>query len=182
MAHPQQKAFCERVKASHPNFFKNKRVLDVGSLDINGNNRFLFEDCSHIGIDIGPGKNVDIVSVAHEFAAPDESFDVIISTECFEHDMHYEKSIKNIMRLLTSDGMFIFTCATTGRPEHGTRRSDESVNAPLLADAGDEWADYYKNLTEQDIREVLDIDQVFKEYSFEVEPDAHDLYFWGIKK
>lgn len=181
MAHPEQKAFCEKVKSLRPEFFEYKRVLDVGSLDINGNNRFLFTSCSHIGIDIGPGPNVDVVAVAHEYNEPDESFDVIISTECFEHDMHYAKSIQNIMRLLAKGGMFIFTCATTGRPEHGTRRSDAGVNAPLLAGHG-EWSDYYKNLTEQDIREVLDVDAVFSEYYFEVNEQACDLYFYGIKK
>jgi SAM-dependent methyltransferase len=181
MAHPEQKAFCERVKALHPSFFKNKRVLDVGSLDINGNNRFLFEESQHIGIDIGPGPNVDIVAIAHEFADPDGSYDVIISTECFEHDMHYAKSIQNIVRMLAPGGMFLFTCATTDRPEHGTRRSDSGVNAPLLASQGEDWSDYYKNLTEQDIRDVIDVDRVFTAYAFEVEPTAHDLYFWGIK-
>lgn len=181
MAHPEQKAFCLRVKNLHPSFFKGKRVLDVGSLDINGNNRFLFEDSSYVGIDIGPGPNVDIVAVAHEFSASDGTYDFIVSTECFEHDMHYAKSIQNIVRVLAPGGMFLFTCATTGRPEHGTRRSDGGVNAPLLS-AHNEWADYYKNLTERDIREVLDVDSVFKQYAFEVEPTAHDLYFWGIKR
>jgi len=181
MAHPEQKAFCERVKAQYSSFFKNKKVLDVGSLDINGNNRFLFKDCQHVGIDIGPGPNVDVVAVAHEFPAPDGTYDVIISTECFEHDMHYEKSIKNILRMLAQGGMFLFTCATTDRPEHGTRRSDSGVNAPLLALQGEEWSDYYKNLTEQDIRDVIDVDTVFTLYAFEADSTVHDLYFWGIK-
>lgn len=181
MAHPEQKAFCEKVKSLHPRLFEYKKVLDVGSLDINGNNRFLFDSSSYLGIDIGPGPNVDVVAVAHEFNDPDGSYDVIVSTECFEHDMHYDKSIRNIVRLLASGGLFLFTCATTGRPEHGTRRSDGGVNAPLLASQNDDWADYYKNLTEQDIRNVIDVDKVFKLYVFEVNPVAHDLYFWGIK-
>jgi SAM-dependent methyltransferase len=180
MAHPEQKAFCEKVKALHPSFFVNRNVLDVGSLDINGNNRFLFDNSTFLGIDVGPGPNVDIVAIAHEFTAPDGAYDFIVSTECFEHDMHYAKSIQNIVRMLASGGMFLFTCATTGRPEHGTRRSDGGVNAPLLS-AHDDWADYYKNLTEQDIRDVIDVDKVFKSYAFEVNDAAHDLYFWGIK-
>jgi|SRR5665213_1664100 len=181
MAHEQQKQFCERVKLQHPTFFVNKKVLDVGSLDINGNNRFLFEEGTYTGIDIGEGINVDIVSLAHEFNAPDKSFDVIISTECFEHDLHYAKSIENIVRMLSDGGMFLFTCASIGRAEHGTTRSDQGVNAPLLSNHG-EWGDYYKNLNEQDIRAVLDVDGIFSEYHFEYEPDAYDLYFWGIKK
>lgn len=182
MAHPEQKAFCEKVKALYPSYFDGKRVLDVGSLDVNGNNRFLYTNSEHIGIDVGPGNNVDIVCVAHEYNEPDGSFSAIISTECFEHDMHYEKSLQNIVRLLASDGMFVFTCATTGRPEHGTRRSDGGVNAPLLPLQGEDWADYYKNITEEDVRAAIDVDGTFKEYQFEVNPVAHDLYFYGIKK
>ena len=145
MAHPEQRAFCERVKTlpwkQYPSCsvppardgrsrWENRRVLDVGSLDINGNNRFLFKGGTYTGIDVGEGRNVDVVTLAHEYDA--QPYDVIISTECFEHDAHYAKSIRNIVRLLTSGGLFLFTCATTGRPEHGTIRCSRR-DAPLLA-------------------------------------------------
>ena len=178
MSHPQQQYFCEKVKLQHPQFFSNKKVLDVGSLDINGNNRFLFEDCDYTGIDVGEGPNVDLVSLAHEYDAPDDYYDVVISTECFEHDMHYDKSILNIIRVLSPGGLFLFTCATEGREEHGTART-KPEDAPLLSG---EWSDYYKNLTEQDIRNVINIDDIFSHYSFEVNSESFDLYFWGIKK
>lgn len=173
MAHPEQRAFCERVKVLHPGFFKPRRVLDVGSLDINGNNRFLFEGGTYTGIDVGSGPNVDVVAVAHEFDAP--PFDVVVSTECFEHDMHYAKSIQNIVRLLAPGGLFLFTCATTGRREHGTTRTNKS-DCPLLT------TDYYKNLTEQDIREVIDVEAVFEKSAFEIGYSTRDLYFWGVKR
>lgn len=180
MAHLEQKQFCIKIKTSLPGYFNNKTVLDIGSLDINGSNRFLFDDCSYYGIDIGEGPNVDFVSKAHEFNPPDETYDTIISTECFEHDMYYDLSLKNIIRMLKRDGLFLFTCATDGRAEHGTTRTSPA-DAPLLA-SYEGWSDYYKNLTEQDIRNVLDIDSLFKEYDFEVNQMSHDLYFWGIKK
>ena len=177
MAHREQQIYCKSILSRHPEYFTKKKVLDAGALDINGNNRYLFTDCDYTGIDIGAGKNVDIVSTIHEFDAADESYDTIISTECFEHDMHYEKSLKNIVRMLKTGGMFIFTCATTGRAEHGTRRTSPS-DAPLLPD--DSWSDYYKNLTESDIINVLDVDSIFSEYSFTVV--RYDLQFYGIKK
>lgn len=174
MAHPEQREFCERVKALHPELFYRRRVLDVGSLDINGNNRFLFDGGTYTGLDVGEGPNVDVVALAHEFdAAP---FEVIISTECFEHDAHYAESLRNIVRLLVSGGLFVFTCATTGRPEHGTIRSDGGLNAPLLG------TDYYKNLTEEDIWEVIDVSAIFATYHFEIGHRTHDLYFWGVKR
>ena len=94
MAHEAQQLFCLEVRDKYPDAFKNKRVLDCGSLDINGSNRYLFDGCTYIGIDLGPGKNVDQISLIHEFTDP-EGFDTIISTECFEHDMYWDKSLRN---------------------------------------------------------------------------------------
>ena len=44
------------------------------------------------------------------------------------------------------------------------------------------YHNYYKNLTEDDIRAVMDINNTFTEFNFEFESRACDLYFWGIKK
>jgi autotransporter strand-loop-strand O-heptosyltransferase len=184
MAHKEQKDFCLRVKNKLPHFFKNKRVLDIGSLDINGSNNDLFEDCDYLGIDVGEGKNVDLVSVGHLFDGPDNYYDTIISTEVFEHDMYYEKTIQNIIRMLKPGGLFLFTCAAPGRPEHGTRRLGQDC-APLLLQISEEWADYYKNLTEDDIRKISGFSEVFPDCYFEVN-NVHleipaDLYFYGVK-
>ena len=47
----------------------------------------------------------------------------------------------------------------------------------------DDWDnDYYKNITEEDIRAVIHVDDIFSSYEFEVEENHCDLYFWGIKK
>ena len=52
MAHPEQRTFMTYVKEKFPEKFKNCRVLDIGSLDINGNNRYLFTDYTYVGVDI----------------------------------------------------------------------------------------------------------------------------------
>ena len=59
----------------------------------------------YIGVDLKPGKNVDIVSKGHELNFPDESFDLIISTECFEHDHYYKKTLPNILRMINRDNL-----------------------------------------------------------------------------
>ena len=38
------------------------------------------------------------------------------------------------------------------------------------------------NLTEEDIKGVINLEEFFIDYEFEVEKDHCDLYFWGIKK
>ncbi len=180
MAHQQQVDFCKSIKQSIPQFFSNRFVVDLGSLDINGNNQYLFDDCLYLGVDLMPGRNVDLATKGHELSLPDESVDVVISTECFEHDQFYPLTIKNIVRMIKPGGLFIFSCATTGRPEHGTRRT-MPADAPFIQEFG-EWADYYKNLEEGDIRSVLDIDAIFDRYAFSTNVETHDLYFWGVKK
>jgi SAM-dependent methyltransferase len=177
MAHEQQKQFTQLVVDTFPSFFANKRVLDVGSLDINGNNRFMFTDCEYTGLDVGEGKNVDVVCPIHLYN-PAEQYDVIVSTEMFEHNMYWRESLVKIIELLKDGGMFVFTCATTGRAEHGTNRTSKEC-APLLDGS---WGDYYMNLTEEHIREVLDCDAIFSNYEFSIGEEMNDLYFFGIKK
>ena len=45
--HIEARDFTVFVKRIFGDYFMNKRVLDVGSGDINGNNRFLFENCEY---------------------------------------------------------------------------------------------------------------------------------------
>ena len=179
MAHKQQIEFCRSIQRRFPELFSNQFVLDVGSLDVNGNNSYLFDDCLCLGIDVALGRNVDICAKGHELTLPDASVDVIVSTECFEHDQYYELTLTNIVRMLRPGGLFLFTCATTGRAEHGTRRTTPQ-DAPLIQELG-EWGDYYKNLEEQDIRRAIDVEAVFKDFEFSINSENHDLYFWGIR-
>jgi SAM-dependent methyltransferase len=179
MSHPEQKAFCLSVKAMFPEAFNGKKVLDIGSLDVNGNNRYLFDECNYLGLDIGPGPNVDVVCRGHEYKVVDSVFDTIISTECFEHDRFWKLTLSNIVRLLKPGGLFLFTCATTGRPEHGTTRSKPFQSPLTSADTDDEWRDYYRNICEFDVRMALDMDSEFANYRFDVK--KCDLNFWGIR-
>lgn len=178
MAHPQQAEFVKKVKERFPERFTNCKVIDCGSWDVNGNNRWAFTDYTYTGIDIAPGNNVDLVSPIHE-AQVEELADVVISTECLEHDMHYPASLQKMHEMLRPGGLLVITCATTGRPEHGTRRTSACSQTAKLEG---EWSDYYKNLTEEDFRECLDFDDSFSEYEFEINPGPRDIYFWGIKK
>jgi SAM-dependent methyltransferase len=178
MAHPEQRTFMTYVKDRFLEKFTNCRVLDIGSLDINGNNRYLFTNYKYIGVDIGAGKNVDVVCRGHEFKDP-EGFDIVISAECFEHDEFWKDTIKNCIALTKPGGIFLFSCATTGRPEHGTKRTTPQ-DSPFTSEIEN---DYYMNLTEQDIREEIDMENHFSQHEFIArETWPQDLYFWGVKK
>lgn len=179
MAHPEQAHFCLSVKKKYPIFFNmNVDVLDIGSLDINGNNRYLWEGkYSYTGVDIGKGKNVDVVSKGHEFK-PNKKYDVVISTECFEHDQHWRDTILNCISLTKQGGLFMFTCATTGRQEHGTSRTTPQ-DSPFTHK---EFNDYYQNLTKEDILSIPGFADSFVIKEFDTNNNTKDLYFYGIKK
>jgi SAM-dependent methyltransferase len=179
--HPEAKKFVEFVKKSLPDFFNNKIVLDVGSGDINGNNNYLFTDCEYNGNDVVKAKNVTIVSKTKDLPFNDEYFDTIISTECFEHDPTYEESIKKIYSMLKENGLFVFTCAGFGRPEHGTRRTAPNSSYGTIHKLKD-MQDYYKNLTIKDINNVLDLNYNFISWNSYYNFKSKDLYFIGIKK
>lgn len=173
-------SFCRMVQLKFPQYFRGTTVLDVGSLDVNGNNRHLFQNCRYIGVDVGEGPNVDVVTLAHEYQAAPDSFDVVISTECFEHDRYYRETLTHIVSLLKPRGLLLFTCATTGRAEHGTLRRGGGDSPLTVRIKG--WENYYRNLEEGDVREVIPIDSTFERYDFIVNESTKDLYFWGIKK
>lgn len=170
--------FCKQILEE---YFINKKVLDVGSGDINGNNRFLFENCEYIGNDVASGKNVTIVSRTKDLIFSDDTFDTIVSTECFEHDPEYKESFLKIYQMLKPDGLFFFTCASTGRKEHGTRRTTTNDSYGTIAHI-DDMQDYYKNLTEFDLNEVLNLKKYFSSYDTYYNSESNDLYFLGIKK
>ena len=181
MAHPEQRQFFERVKQRFPDHFRDVKVLDVGSLDVNGNLRGVFEyPFWYTGVDIAHGKNVDIVCPGHLFDAGFQ-YETVISAECLEHDMFWRRTLRNMVRLTCCCGLMAFSCATTGRKEHGTYNC-EPQSAPLLRLVSNEWANYYRNITEDDVRSALSVEDEFSEHEFEVNEKTHDLYFWGIRR
>jgi len=178
MAHKEQKNFCKSVKKKYKSYFRNSYVLDVGSLDINGNNRYLFSKCNYTGIDIIEGKNVDIVESCKDFLSnfsPSrytafKKYDIIICTEMLEHDKTWKESLQSMYNAVRYNGLLLITCAGNGRKEHGTTNNEG-------------WAspgtnDYYKNISNEMFNEVLKSD-MFSVYH--LEQNNGDLYFYGIK-
>lgn len=179
--HIQAKKFTIFVKQILPGYFLDKKVLDVGSGDINGNNRFLFDNCEYDGNDVIEAPNVTIVSKTKNLLFDSNTFDTIISTECFEHDPDYKESLQKIYDMLKPNGLFLFTCASTGRAEHGTLRTTNTDSYGTIGNLED-MCNYYKNLTELDLNEVLDLNSLFSVWNTYYCSSSKDLYFVGIKK
>ena len=178
MSHPQQMDFVHKLKLRYPTSFFQAKVLEIGSLNINGTIRMFFTECDYLGIDVGEGPGVDLVSEGQSLNHSDNTYDTSASCECFEHNPYWIETFNNMHRMTKPNGLVFMSCATTGRPEHGTTRTSPR-DSPLTIGKG--W-EYYKNLTEQDFETNFDLKNMFSSYKLEVGSPHCDLYFYGIKK
>jgi hypothetical protein len=171
MAHWQQTKFVSLV---HQHFLAGLygAVLEIGSYSVNGSVRAIFNDWSYVGADLVEGPWVDVMCPGHELSYGDKSFDVVLSCECFEHDKSWKATFTNMHRMARN--LVVMTCASTGRLEHGTRRSSPG-SSPGTGDS-----DYYRNLTEKDFA-AFDLKTMFTTWVFFYAPYANDLYFVGWK-
>lgn len=98
------------------------KVLDVGGLDVYGSlRRPLIELCKldYISLDIEEGRGVDIVMKPGEpFPFPDEHFDLIVSSSCFEHDPCFWMTFREICRITKKSG-YIYVSAPSNGYYHG---------------------------------------------------------------
>jgi predicted SAM-dependent methyltransferase len=90
--------------------------LEIGSMDVNG--APARRTSQYIGIDMRPGKGVDIVANGHALPFGDESFDFVICAETLEHDSAPWLTSKEIYRVTKTGGSIIVTVPGIGFPRH----------------------------------------------------------------
>lgn len=173
MAHTEQMAFFNNARHYFPRHFRQTRVLEIGSLNINGTVRVFFDGCEYKGLDIGPGPCVDEICNGEDFGAAAGSYDVVLSTEVFEHTEDWDLIFLNMLRLMKKDGLLLFSCASYGRTQHGTRLFSAGA-APHVAAS----TDYYRNLGAKDFNDAFNMGHWFADHCF-VE-DQNCLYFAGL--
>lgn len=100
---------------------KTLRILDVGSQDVNGTYKIFFEKEKwfYQGSDLEKGKNVDIeLDSPYDWSnIDDETYDVVISGQCFEHIEYFWITILEMRRVLKERG-YICIIAPSSGPEH----------------------------------------------------------------
>ena len=77
--HKEQKDYLDKIKEKFPEAFKDRKVLDIGSFNVNGNEKPWFDNCDFIGLDLLLGPGVDVACPANEYNEADNTFDTIIS-------------------------------------------------------------------------------------------------------
>jgi len=88
---------------------QHHKVLDVGSMDINGSYKELCEGYGmhYWGIDIRDGKNVDQMVDGENWHIDNESYDVVISGNSFHNMRRPWLVIKEMDRVLKPRGLLI---------------------------------------------------------------------------
>ena len=103
---------------------KGKRVLEVGSVDVNGNLRPTVEALcprEYVGVDIEKGKGVDVICRAEDILKKfgRDSFDAVISTEMLEHIRDWRTVVSNIKSICRPGGVILLTTRSHGFKYHG---------------------------------------------------------------
>ena len=98
----------------------NDRILEVGSANVNGSVREMFNGNPYVGIDLDPGPGVDVVMDAHHLVhmfGPD-SFEIVLCLEMLEHDPNPWVTLQQIGQVLAPGGALVLTCRGNGFKEH----------------------------------------------------------------
>lgn len=95
-------------------------VADIGSYDVNGSYRPIFEKpgWTYKGIDLSSGPNVDIVlDSPYVLPLESDSVDLVVSGQAFEHVEYFWVTWLEMARIVKPGGM-IFLIAPSRGPEH----------------------------------------------------------------
>ena len=97
------------------------KILDVGSYDVNGSYKDLFDSkcVEYLGLDMEKGPNVDLVPKnTYDWQELNtDSFDIVISGQALEHIEFFWETMKEIIRV-AKEGALICIIAPNGFEEH----------------------------------------------------------------
>lgn len=114
------------------------RILEIGGREVCGvkNARQYFSNAEYISFDLYAGPNVDGVGDAHKLSTyfqPDEKFDIIYSSACFEHFAMPWRVVTEIAKLLRVGGVVFvethFAFSSHERPWHFFHYTDMALKA-----------------------------------------------------
>lgn len=135
-----------------PHFFNEVDVLEFTPHDKSKSIKHLFSNSRYVVLD--PFRT-DLSEIKND------AFNVVVSINCFQNDKDYLNKLKSMHRV--SSKFVMFSCSTAG-------------TMPLNSEQ------YYKNLTESDFYNLIDLDSMFETYKFNIDYSESKLYFWAVKR
>ena len=111
-------------KETYLNPNEELKILDIGSFDKDGNYNYGLilneKKWTYHGLDLKPGNNIDIVvenAYDWEDEIEDETYDLVISGQAFEHIEFFWLTLEQVKRVLKPGGLFFLIVPSTG-PVH----------------------------------------------------------------
>lgn len=128
--HDAARSYVSRFATNQP-----ITVVEIGSLNVNGQVRDFFPNATYTGIDIVDGAGVDRVADGATYT-PRRKADLVVCCEVFEHTPDWREIVWNVhAAILKPGGRFVVTAAGPGREPHS-------------ADGGRlKGGEYYGNIT-----------------------------------
>jgi SAM-dependent methyltransferase len=92
------------------------KVLEIGSQNFNGGLRDLKKDnLNWFGVDIEAGPGVDqVVKIGDRLPFEDESFDLVVASSVFEHDIQFWSTFLEMARTTKPDGILLLIMPSQG--------------------------------------------------------------------
>lgn len=169
--HAAARQFVEWAVVSIP---KRRSVIEIGSRQVNGTVRDLFEGPTfarlpeppfYVGIDLIPGPLVDVLADARTWR-PLYLVDTVVCTSVLEHTAHGEELVKAASEMLKKDGVLILT--TVGEPCEPHSAFD---GGPLPK------GEYYRNIGPEELQTW--VARYFTKH--EVQYDPPDIFILAVK-
>lgn len=98
-------------------------VLNVGGRLVNDPIDQLLPNATWTVVDVKAAPDVTVVADAATWQ-PDRPYDVVTCTEVFEHTASWREIVATCAAALTCDGHLFVTCASDGRPPHGSEGTE----------------------------------------------------------
>jgi SAM-dependent methyltransferase len=110
------KCFFDTYCPYVPKTNDQKRIVEIGSQDVNGNiKQFAPSDFDYCGVDFVAGRGVDVVlDDPYYLPFKDSSTDIVVSSSCFEHSEMFWLLFLEIMRVLKPTGIFYLNAPSNG--------------------------------------------------------------------
>lgn len=113
--HDSVRRWVERIVDQHE--LTQGNVLDVGSLDVNGSCRDLFNG-RYVGMDVREGPGVDVVSCSWSMPFANDEFDTVLCLEMIEHDRQFWLTLPELGRVLKPGGSLLISTRAPEFPLH----------------------------------------------------------------
>jgi SAM-dependent methyltransferase len=103
------RSFLKTYLDKFPHTTGKSRIIEIGSRSYDEQTTYKTlideSECIHVGLDLSPGLNVDIVAKGYVWPEiADQSFDVCISGQTFEHNPYFWVTMCEIARILVPGG------------------------------------------------------------------------------